>query len=373
MGRQNSMCGIAVVDSPLQLLNTLNMMETTSYGQIKWDLLLLEEPGFGKKIFDRITSIGIFRKTFFIENAWEKLRILQSQRIKWATAYLDRNNIYKLWPDLSCDFNEYQYMSFCPAADFFICNSAHLFNNSIRYIWLEDGMSSYANYGEFLQKRTLKDFARVMLHHNSGKKNIECQYLYRPELANYGVPFDRNKAKFFSPDSETARIADTIFDFKSNDIITEKYIYFDNAFTKDGIITNDNEILRTVSEIVGKDNLLIKVHPRNDPSNYEGTGLKVSKKNNIPWEIYYFHKEMLENKILIGAVSTALLSPFLYFDSKQQVISLIEMLELNHMNKKFRKLVVDIKNIVIKSHPEIFITPTNYTELKSVLKEITNE
>ena len=70
-------------------------------------------------------------------------------------------------------------------------------------------------------------------------------------MANYGVPFERVKARFLNPDSETARIADVIFDFKSNDMIKEKYIYFDNAFAKDGINTNDNEILRTVSEIVG--------------------------------------------------------------------------------------------------------------------------
>lgn len=373
MRRQNDICGIAVVDSPLQLLNTLNMMETTSYGQIKWDLLLLEEPAFGKILFDRITSLGIFRKTYFVESAWSKLRNLQKQRIKWAGIYLNRNNIYKIWTDLSCDFCEYQYMSFCPAADFFVCNFAHFFNNTIKYIWLEDGMSSYANYGEFLQKGTAKDFARKMLRHNSGKKNIECQYLYRPEMANYGVPFTRVKARFLDPDSETARIADVIFDFKPHDIIKEKYIYFDNAFAKDGINTNDHEILRTVSEIVGKDNLLVKVHPRNDPSIYEGTGLKVNKKNYIPWEIYYFHKEMLENKILIGAVSTALLSPFLYFDSRQKVISLVEMLELDKMNEKFRKLVIDIKKIVMKQHPEVFTLPSDYKELKDALEEVVHE
>ena len=351
MRRQNDICGIAVVDSPLQLLNTLNMMETTSYGQIKWDLLLLEEPAFGKILFDRITSLGIFRKTYFVESAWSKLRNLQKQRIKWAGIYLNRNNIYKIWPDLSCDFREYQYMSFCPAADFFVCNFAHFFNNTIKYIW----------------------FARKMLRHNSGKKNIECQYLYRPEMANYGVPFTRVKARFLDPDSETARIADVIFDFKPHDIIKEKYIYFDNAFAKDGINTNDHEILRTVSEIVGKDNLLVKVHPRNDPSIYEGTGLKVNKKNYIPWEIYYFHKEMLENKILIGAVSTALLSPFLYFDSRQKVISLVEMLELDKMNEKFRKLVIDIKKIVMKQHPEVFTMPSDYKELKDALEEVVHE
>ena len=60
-------CGLAIVDSPLQLINTLNMMETTSYGQCHWDLLMLEEPSFDRVLFDKITSLGIFRKTFFVE------------------------------------------------------------------------------------------------------------------------------------------------------------------------------------------------------------------------------------------------------------------------------------------------------------------
>ena len=370
---KNNKCGLAVVDSPIQLLNTLNMIETTSYGKMKWDILILEDSSFGRKIFERISSVGIFRKTFFVEKAWTKLRELHKDRIRWSGIYLNKKNIYRIWPDLSCDFNDYQYMSFCPAADFFICNFAYLFNKKIRYIWLEDGLSSYANYGDFLPNKSMKDFARRMLRHNSGKKNIECQYLYRPELANYQIPFERLKADFLRPDSETAKMAEFIFDFKSENIIKEKYIYFDNAYRKDGIVANDYEILSTVSEIVGKDNLIVKPHPRNDISLYDGTGLKVCKNNYIPWEIYYFHKEMLRDKILIGAVGTALLSPFLYFNSKQKVILLVEMLDTTKMHPKFKRFITNIKEIVIKQHPEIFLTPKGYKELMEILKEVSYE
>lgn len=361
---------LAVVDSPIQLLNTLNIMETTSYGKMKWDILILENSNFGRTIFDRISSVGIFRKTFFVEKAWAKLRELHKDRIRWSSIFLNKKNIYRIWPDLSCDFNDYQYMSFCPAVDFFVCNFAYLFNKEIRYIWLEDGLSSYANYGDFLPNKSMKDFARRILRHNSGKKNIECQYLYRPEMANYQVPFKRMKAPFLKPDSETAKMADVIFDFKTHNTMKEKYIYFDNAYRKDGIIANDYEILCAVSEIVGKDNLIIKAHPRNDISIYDGTGLKVCKNNYIPWEVYYFHEEMMRDKILIGAVGTALLSPYLYFDSKQRVISLVEMLETNEMNINFKNFIMYIKNNVIKSHPEIFFTPKNNKELMNYIRKI---
>lgn len=371
--KQNSKLGIAIVDSPLQLINTLNMMETTSYGKLAWDLLMLEEPAFGQILYKRISSLGIFRKVFFVRNAWEKLRNLHNNRIKWATIYLNRNNIYKVWPDLSCDFSEYEYMSFCPAADFFTCNFAFLHNRNIKFIWLEDGMSSYANYASFIEKGTLKDFCRTLLRHNSGKKNIICQYLYRPELASYSVPFKREKACFLNSNSETARLADIIFEFDSNDVINEKYIYFDNVFEKDGIKTNDKEILEIVSKIVGKENMIVKVHPRNDSSIYKGTEYKICKKNDIPWEIYFFHKEMLENKILIGAISTALLSPFLYFDSKQQIISMVEMLEMGEMNSSFKTFLMSIKNNIIEQHKNIFFVPRNINELIEILKDTNYE
>ena len=125
-------CGLAVVDSPLQLINTLNMMETTSYGQCQWDLLMLEEPSFDRALFDKITSIGIFRKTFFVENGWDKFRALHKRKFKWTCIFLNKKNIFKIWPDLSCDFYEYNYMSFCPAADFFVCNFAYGYWNYLK-------------------------------------------------------------------------------------------------------------------------------------------------------------------------------------------------------------------------------------------------
>lgn len=365
-------CGLAVVDSPLQLINTLNMMETTSYGQCQWDLLMLEEPSFDRALFDKITSIGIFRKTFFVENGWDKFRALHKRKFKWTCIFLNKKNIFKIWPDLSCDFSEYKYMSFCPAADFFVCNFAYLYNKNIRFIWLEDGMSSYTIHGVFIKGGFFKDLLRFVFKHNVGKKNIECQYLYRPELATYTVPFTRNKASFLSSNSNTAKYVDAIFNFSNEDIIKEKYIYFDNAFSKDGIITNDKKILDDVSSIIGKEDLIIKVHPRNDVSIYDGTGYKLCKKNYIPWEVYFFHPEMLDNKVLIGAVSTAILSPFLYFDSKQKVISLIRMLDLSEMNDGFKNLVSFVYESIMSNNLEVFCTPVDSDELVNALKEIQN-
>ena len=285
---------------------------------------------------------------------------------------MNKNNIYKIWPDLSCDFSEYKYMSFCPAADFFVCNFAYLHNKSIKFIWLEDGMSSYTIHGVFIKGGFFRDLLRNIFKHNVGKKNIECQYLYRPELATYTVPFTRNKASFLTPNSNTAKIVDAIFDFSDEDIINEKYIYFDNAFSKDGIITNDNVILDDVSSIIGKNDLIIKVHPRNDASVYEGAGYKICNKNYIPWEVYFFHPEMLNNKILIGVVSTAILSPFLYFDSNQKVISLIRMLDLSEMNEGFKHLVIFVYESIMMNNKDVFCTPIDSSELVTALKEIQN-
>ena len=373
MDNTNTSYGLAVVDSPLQLINTLNMMETTTYGNCKWDLLMLEEPSFDRVLFDRITSLGIFRKVFFVNNGWEKFRELHKNKIKWTCVYLNKKNIFKIWPDLSCDFSEYSYMSFCPAADFFVCNFAYLYNKNIKFIWLEDGMSSYTIHGVFINGGFIRDILRCIFKHNVGKKNIECQYLYRPELATYSVPFVRNKAAFLTPNSSTAIIVDKIFNFSDEDIIREKYIYFDNAFKKDGIKTNDKEILNTVCSTIGKDKFVIKVHPRNDVSIYSDSGYKLCKNNYIPWEVYFFHPEMLNNKVLIGVISTALLSPFLYFDSTQKVISLVSFLDLDEMNDSFKKLVSYLTESIMKQHPDIFILPNDYKEFVDVLRVVDND
>lgn len=366
----SKMRGLAVLGTPLELLHFLNMQETTQYGEMKWDLLFLEAAASDHKLFSRIKEAGLFCNTYFAPDAWKNYKKKGEQRLKWYLYYLNKNNAFKIWPDLPKDFYKYDYMSFHTHESYAVCNYAYHFNNRLKFIWLEDGMTTYVNYGDFFPDKSIKSAIKTMLLHNFGKKNVECQFLYHPELASYDVPCRRYKLSPLRPNSKTAKISDLLFDVSEKDFIQQKYIYFDNAFAANGMKFDDGGILQLVSGIIGNSNFVIKVHPRNDPNKYINQGYHVSTKSGMPWESYFFHDDAVENKVLIGVISTALLSPYLYFDSRQKVISLIRFLDMDSIDARTRKYIEAVRDTFMIPHPDIFILPKSMDELENVLKEM---
>lgn len=366
----SGMKGLAIIDTPLELLHFLNMQETTQYGEMKWDLLFLENAASDHKLFSKIKETNLFSSTYFVSDAWKNYKMKTEQGVKWYLLYLNKNNAFKIWPNLPEKFYNYDYMSFCTYAGYAVCNFAYHFNNKLKFIWLEDGMTTYVNYGDFFPGKTIKSVIKTILLHNMGKKNVECQFLYHPELASYNVPCERHKLSPLKANSRTAKMSDLLFNVSEKDFIKQRYIYFDNAFASFGMKLNDSEILQLVSNTTGNNHFIIKVHPRNDSTIYVKEGYNVSTKSGIPWEAYFFHNEAVDNKVLIGVISTALLSPFLYFDSKQKVMSLIRFLDMDSIDVKTRKYIESVRDIFMVSHPDIFILPKTKEELEYVLKEM---
>ena len=364
------MKGLAIIATPMQLLNLLNLIEYTKYGEIKWDVVFLEDSPSDKTLFAKIKKAKFFSEVVFIPGAYKEYVNRSKNRMIRYLAYLNKENVYRFYSELPRDFYAYDYMCFYTYESYCICNYAYCFNKRLKFIWLEDGMTTYVKYDDFFPNRTIKSFAKWLLQHNRGKHRVECQFLYRPELATYTVPCQRYKLPYLQPNSKVAKISDLLFAVSTEEFIKSKYIYFDNSFAVSGMNINDSEILQLVSNVVGKRNLTIKVHPRNDAAIYKQDGYSVSTNSGIPWEAYYFHTDTVADKVLIGVISTALLSPFLYFNSRQKVISLIEFLDMDSIDRNTRTYIEKVRDTFMIPHPDIYILPKNQAELENVLEEL---
>lgn len=364
--------GLAIIDSPLQLLNLLNLIEYTKYGEIKWAVVFLENSASDKTLFDKIKKENLFSQVVFIPGAHKEYVNRSKNRMIRYFSHLNKENVYRFYSEMPRDFYAYDYMCFCTHEGYSICSYAYRFNRNLKFIWLEDGMTTYVNYGDFFPNRTIKSFGKCLLQHNRGKHRVECQFLYHPELATYTVPCLRYKLPSLQANSKVAKKSDLLFAVSKEEFIKSKYIYFDNAFSVSGMNINDSEILQLVSNVVGKRNLTIKVHPKNDAAIYKQDGYSISTNNGIPWESYYFHADAVVDKVLIGVISTALLSPFLYFGSRQKVISLIEFLDMDSIDRNTRTYIEKVRDTFMIPHPDIYILPKNQAELENVLEELTH-
>lgn len=66
-----------------------------------------------------------------------------------------------------------------------------------------------------------------------------------------------------------------------------------------------------VADLVGKDNLLVKTHPRDKRTIYSDNGFKVDKNSNIPWEAIQLSKDFSDKVFLTVNSSSVLAGSFM--------------------------------------------------------------
>lgn len=133
--------------------------------------------------------------------------------------------------------------------------------------------------------------------------------------------------------------------FGSCDMPSEKFVFFEESFAADSRTTNDLDLFLEIANIVGKDNIIVKRHPRNPINRFEKLGFKVMEQQNIPWEIILLNHD-ISDKVLISFGSSATLTPFLLYGMcpkafllKQLLVGRVPYLENPKMSNFFKKSV----------------------------------
>ena len=87
----------------------------------------------------------------------------------------------------------------------------------------------------------------------------------------------------------------------------QRYLYFSGAFDfEGGAPIGEIDLIGRVAEHVGKENLLVKVHPRDDPARFTARGLAVEAHSDAPWEALRTVFD-LRGHVLLTALSQSVL------------------------------------------------------------------
>ena len=89
----------------------------------------------------------------------------------------------------------------------------------------------------------------------------------------------------------------------------KKYIYFASMIDSE-ILKKDGEfaILRDIAEVVGKDNLIVKLHPREENrQRYADLGVTIDTNSDIPFEIIQLVRDFSDN-VFITCLSGSVLN-----------------------------------------------------------------
>ena len=353
-------------NTPLQLLNMVNIIENELPGYLV-DVCITDKITNAQTLCENLRNSNHFNNVLFVKtDRFVKYGGFHNTFPSRVTATLFyKHKIKKFIPEFSYDY------------DYFLFGNFESFSNLIslnlpkaKLLWVEDGLASYRTQGMYwiLKPRGIKAFFKHVFRIDYIYNHVYAQYLYRPDLAEFNIPFLRKQLPFLKNNPEN--IFSKIYGFSEEEEIKEKVIYFDMPFEKDGIPTNDKHILEIIANIVGKDNLIVKIHPRNSPQYYIENGYKIVKKTYIPWEVYCMSSTELNKKILISGWSGATISPYLYFNNKDvKSIILQDILDSTRFSEQcIEGLKHQKEHIFIPSNA--FYIPQTEDELISILKDL---
>lgn len=185
------------------------------------------------------------------------------------------------------------------------------YNHDIHFSGYEEGILSYnaqkLNFGGSKEICTIRN----MVKKKGIDKSYSNFYCFFPQL--YSGVFNPVRIPLITEDNRIAAYLRAIFEIKESDITyQQKYIYFSSVYDfEGGHPIREIEIVQKLAEDIGRDNLIVKIHPRDTRTVYKDNGITVDKNSSIPWEAIQLLGDFSNNVFLTSTSGSVLAGSFL--------------------------------------------------------------
>ena len=171
----------------------------------------------------------------------------------------------------------------------------------------EEGIMSYNAVFEQYRKLRIIYHVRKFLKKNNLKDKTEYYYCFYPH--RYAGPGNPIRIPMVEIDSQDNSMIANLFGIDKKSLsYPERYIFFSGVYDfEGGEAIGELELATKIAKIVGEDNLLVKVHPRDNIQRFIDAGLKVDTNSDKPWEIVQLNYDFSKT-IFITVASTSVLS-----------------------------------------------------------------
>lgn len=200
-------------------------------------------------------------------------------------------------------------------------------------------------------------------------RNINELLLYEPSLRTEALPFPVSRIPMVNRNSPAVcDCFNAIFPYRY--FPSQRYIYFEGGCFQDFVPTMDIEVLEQLAEIVGKENIVVKLHPRTTRDRFTRRGYHVMPQENVPWEIYVLNEDM-GGHVYLSNASTASLTTHTVFGINTPAVNLFRLDLLEHTlytrQKSFSTTYKSQEKLFNQDKP-CFFTPRSLHELRSILQ-----
>ena len=272
------------------------------------DIILTDHSDGCEEVAKRLEQTGVFRRVYFVHDTERFDDSFAAKCAQYLRARLFHKTVLREYAPLNDDY------------DIFLFNNLSLLTHliALRYrkqascYHFEEGFGTYTR--PFLEKTALR--ARLIkLAFGDLQKRVQGVYLFHPELFERTVPYPLLPIECIcKDDGELKEILNRIFQYQPDEALASaKYIFMEESFRAGGQDVGDVDLILHLAELVGRENLVIKRHPRSPGDPFAKTGIAVSRASGIPWELIQMNEDF-SDKVLLTITSGSVLAGALYFD-----------------------------------------------------------
>lgn len=262
-----------------------------------------------KEISEEVDKRKIFEKVIYFET--KKYRNKRTKIDKYKEVFdiiFRNNNRYGKYIGQEKNFDEIMYYN--ADTDIYGLYSiiAHV-NPKVVVSRFEEGILSYENQNNDDRKWKLIRAGRKICF----KKNFQdtngffyCYYptIYKGQLIPFQVPLINKDDKKLINELKTIFSIDSISSIQYE---RHRYIYLQTSYESDGISIGETELILRLCQRLGIDNLLVKSHPRVDPTDLIKRGIHVDTNSSIPFEVLQLTIDFSKN-VFLTPISGSVLS-----------------------------------------------------------------
>lgn len=324
-------------ETPFQIIMALCLKQQCANSNDQVDVIIADTFNGYKNISNRIKELKLFNNVYNaninIEPAIKKIK-----KIKYVI--MTKNFLREIFEgkiELYDELFFWNYNYYTISIKEYLSRK----NKNMKSFVFEEGYISY--FSSYKKKPTsflmkLVNIKNVIMKHQKiYEENMDGIYLFEPDLLLY-----KPACTIFKIDRktlETKKFQENIkYIFNIDDVILKydkKYIIFEECHPE----YDDEKIFDEIIERVGKDNVIIKLHPRRKINRFAKKGVKTLGNDGAPWEAIALAKDFSKN-VLISIGSGSITSHRMLFGNNMNAYLLFkfcgsDLEEFNEKNMKF--------------------------------------
>ncbi len=290
----------------------------------KADIILSDHSMANQSVCKKINeSKLVFDRAFYVETKYlyeydkSITRIQKNKILRECNTILSMVNIDSKYDAFFCANAE-------PFTDR-VANYVKKMNKRATLNWFEDGLSAYSfdrcyfpsNYRMLKSKIKRACFGVYNL-----TAFIDNFYVFKPDKLEWKP---KAAIKGITPiDKNLAEELGTIFSYSEcRDSYAERFIFFEDGM-QDWEKGSDIILLNKIANKIGKENIIVRTHPRDTSNRFQSAGFKTNRESSIPWEIIAINMD-LTGKVLMTMYSQSVIMPDILMGTKETVVSLGEL------------------------------------------------